>query len=736
MDLQIKRVFLIVFTFFQLTLFAQENIPLGTWRAHLSYKETHDIALLPNGIVAAAREGLFIYNEADGELQTINTLQGIHSSEITAVGYDDDNEIIFAGHISGAIDRIQNNEVVVIRSLLEDTRTSKAVNHFYSSQDKVYISTAIGLLVYNPATDLFSATYDGLGENGEDIEVFASVIFEDRIFAATGSTVLSGALQGQNLNDFRSWTRHTELPNGKAEDLAVAEDKLYVAIDDHDLFVRSEGEWNSTGLFPGADFESVSVSGSKLLVTVDDSVFTVENGQKQNIAQGIIKDPKEALQTEANIIYIADAGKGVIRISSGQSEVIVPSGPQIADINRMEVINEALYALPGQLSITEDQQGFATFSNGRWFTSTPAATNSQYQIPEVDNLYDVALFGGSLYFSSTRGGLLKLNENEKIVYKSGDGGIPFSEFNGKTILTGLAVTEEGLWVANYGSANPLHLFNGSTWQSFNLPYPYIADITRTPNGLLVLRLDPARASGIVVFNPDTGGSKFVSEGFPSGKVNDIVFDRDEKLWIATDKGLAYIPSLYNVFSGGEIKAIVPVFQNNLILRNINVTALAVDGGNRLWAGSNQGAWLFNADLDEQIYFFNEENSPLLNDRIEDIMLLQKTGEVFFATANGLISFRTASSTPALAEERVKIFPNPVTPEFQGSLGISGITSDAIVKITDEAGNIVFETRANGSTASWDLITLNGREVSTGIYLVFSSAADGSDTLVGKIAIIR
>lgn len=741
MKIYANRFLLVIFLFLQITLFAQENIPLGSWRAHLSYQETHDITLFANGVIAAAKEGLYIYNEADGELQTINTLQGIHSSEITAVGYDSDNGAVYAGHISGAIDRIEGGEVILIRELLEDTRTSKAVHHFYPYQDKIFISTAIGLLIYNPATRLFSATYDGLAENGDDVPVYASVVFGDQIFAATGSGIISGALQGQNLNDFRNWNRYPELPDGKAEDIAVAGNKLFVALDDQDLYVLENGQWNSTGLFPGVDFESVSVSDNNLLVTVDGKVVAIENGQKENIAQGVVNDPKESLQALDNIIYIADAKKGLIRITNNQSQIIVPTGPQVPDINRLEVIDQKLYALPGLINSPNNQQGFSVFTQGQWVTFSSSSTNPANKIPEINNLYDVALFDGSLYFSSTTDGLLKINENEKIVYQAGNAGIPFTESNTKTILTGLAVTEEGLWVANYGSVNPLHLFNGSGWESFNLPHSYIADITLAPNGLLVLRLDPARSGGVVIFNPVTGASKLLDDrdnigGFPSDKVNDVVFDREGKLWIATDNGLAYLPSLHNIFSGGDINAIIPVFQNNFLLRRINVTALAIDGGNRLWTGSNQGVWLFNANLDEEVHSFKEENSPLFSNKIEDIILLQNTGEVFFATANGLISFRTAASTPALAEERVKVFPNPVTPGFNGVVGISGVTANAIVKITDEAGNLVFEAQSNGSTASWDLININGREVPAGIYLVFSSAPDGSDTLVGKIAVIR
>jgi hypothetical protein len=52
-------------------------------------------------------------------------------------------------------------------------------------------------------------------------------------------------------------------------------------------------------------------------------------------------------------------------------------------------------------------------------------------------------------------------------------------------------------------------------------------------------------------------------------------------------------------------------------------------------------------------------------------------------------------------QTIKIFPNPVTPEFMGTVGISGLATDGIVKITD-----------------------------------IGATADCSESVVGKIAVIE
>ena len=83
-----------------------------------------------------------------------------------------------------------------------------------------------------------------------------------------------------------------------------------------------------------------------------------------------------------------------------------------------------------------------------------------------------------------------------------------------------------------------------------------------------------------------------------------------------------------------------------------------------------------------------------------------------------------------------IFPNPVSPGFSGTVGISGLPQDAEVRITSPSGRLVWRTQANGGMASWNVRDLNGRRPPTGVYLVFARSEDGAETVVGKIAVIE
>jgi hypothetical protein len=201
------------------------------------------------------------------------------------------------------------------------------------------------------------------------------------------------------------------------------------------------------------------------------------------------------------------------------------------------------------------------------------------------------------------------------------------------------------------------------------------------------------------------------------------------VWAGTDAGVAY-------FYDDGSDAVKPIFENRFLLRDDKVTAIAVDGGNRKWMGTERGVWLFDPTGEQALANFTSSNSPLLSDKIIDIEIDPASGEVFFVTDKGLISYRSDATESSGKFDEVKIFPNPVTNNFQGEVGISGLGTDAIVKITDVSGKLVYQTVANGGTASWDVRDHRGNRLRSGVFLVFAIMQDGSESVVGKIAVVN
>lgn len=76
------------------------------------------------------------------------------------------------------------------------------------------------------------------------------------------------------------------------------------------------------------------------------------------------------------------------------------------------------------------------------------------------------------------------------------------------------------------------------------------------------------------------------------------------------------------------------------------------------------------------------------------------------------------------------------PNYNGPIAFRGLVENALLKITDISGSLVFETRALGGQAIWNGKSLTGNKVATGIYLVFVRDDMGNEKSVGKIVITK
>jgi hypothetical protein len=122
--------------------------------------------------------------------------------------------------------------------------------------------------------------------------------------------------------------------------------------------------------------------------------------------------------------------------------------------------------------------------------------------------------------------------------------------------------------------------------------------------------------------------------------------------------------------------------------------------------------------------------------VNDIEIDGVTGEVFFATDKGMVSFLGTSTKPSGDLANVYVYPNPVRPNYYGTIKIAGLTDKANVKITDIEGNLVFETTSAGGTIEWDGTAFGKYKVASGVYMIFVATEDGMDTTVKKVMIIR
>lgn len=221
-------------------------------------------------------------------------------------------------------------------------------------------------------------------------------------------------------------------------------------------------------------------------------------------------------------------------------------------------------------------------------------------------------------------------------------------------------------------------------------------------------------------------------------------DKEGNIWVGTDKG----PFMIQKNEIGESSVTfyqVKIPRNDgsnfadYLLNNVSISAIAIDGGNRKWFGSdNAGVFLMSADNMEQLQSFTTSNSKLISDNIAYISINPTSGEVFFLSDKGLCSYQSDANNPAetMDNDQIRAYPNPVTPDYTGLITVTGLTYDADVKITSSNGALIAEGRSNGGMFTWDGRDCQGRRVASGIYMVVTATSDGKKGTVCKIAVIN
>ena len=115
-----------------------------------------------------------------------------------------------------------------------------------------------------------------------------------------------------------------------------------------------------------------------------------------------------------------------------------------------------------------------------------------------------------------------------------------------------------------------------------------------------------------------------------------------------------------------------------------------------------------------------------------------SGEVFFSTDQGLISYTGTAVQAASSKQDLHIYPNPLaiqnTPDPR--VTIEGLLEETEIRIVTAAGQFVNRIDARGGRAVWDARDANGRLVPSGMYLVIAVDQNGAGSAIGKAAIIH
>jgi hypothetical protein len=733
---KIRLLFLIVLTGFTCFLstasFAQE-IPIGTWRTHSSFNAINSVSPGTNTIYASSSSGVMIVSVTDNSVSTITKIDGLSSTGITQVAADQSRQQVLIAYADGNLDILREQEMINFDRLKNSTTItgSRRINHIALNGSLAYLSTDYGVVVFDLLQLEVKETWRDLGPTGEKIKIYQSTFFNDSIFLATERGVLAGDMSN-NLLDFNNWTRFsTGVFNGNIQSIATFNSKVYAAINSSGIHRYENGSWILESFLPGLVYKNITSGNSRMFITEGNNLHAVSTSNVLlPIASATIVKPVVAFEDAANKVWIGDERNGLVSDKSGSFESYVANGPSFskglrlkynAASNKMLAVSGGYSAGFTPLLISE----YLNLFDGSWSQETAFAKQ---------DLTDVDVYGNRMILSSFGKGIQVIENNSVL----------FTDETTSPAITAIAVSAAGTWVSNYGSTQSLKLLKvDNTWESFSFPSiaasRYVTELAIDYLGNVWMILNPELGGGILVFDRDENKFAYLTDapgsgGLPSKSVYSIAMDREGQVWVGTALGAAYFSDPASVFGTG-VNSVKPIFESRFLLRDEKVTAIEVDAGNRKWMGTERGAWLFNPFGEKLVYNFNAANSPLLSDKIVDMEINNQSGEIFFISDAGIVSFRSDATISDGAFQQVKIFPNPVTADFSGQVGISGLATDAFVKITDISGKLIWQVQANGGTATWNVRDYNGRRAASGMYLVFSTSLDGSESVVGKIAVV-
>jgi hypothetical protein len=743
--------------------------PIGEWREHLSYHHALSISGVDNSFFVSTPDAVFNVSGPDNTITRYTTINGLHSSGVNAIQSGPSGKLII-GYSNSDVDIISGASVTEVPDLkLSGIPGDKTIHSIYLLGDNAYLSTGLGIIVVSITQYQVQDTYI-IGSNGSQVSVYGVATDDGYFYAATTEGLKKASRTGGNLADFSNWELPVgdtlmgslacqEVVSGSGGVYVLRNDSIYANNGNGWLFRYADG-WNISNLQLSGDQLTVSEENPSTFtgrVTLLDTAGSVTRTLEE---PGVLVDPRGVFENGGDT-WIADAQRGLLNWDGSVFNSLVPNSPDGPLNGQMEDVGSGLWVAGGGLNAgggsTGDTSGFYRFSGDQW-----TGYNSVLQ-PAMKGIRDIVSIavnsrGDTVYAGSAVGGLARLSlagtgaspSGTVTISNPGSGSTPNpgSAPGPGSPITGLTYDSTGnLWMINSGASQPLleKLPDGSI-----LKYALPVNIPGNQLGQVIidrynyLWIIAAPGYGALCFNPATKEWKSYQEGtglgnLPSPYVNCIVCDRQGLVWIGTNDGIAVIECGASIFAGG-CDATLPVVQQDAfagyLFQGQEVLSIAVDGADRKWVGTTTGAWLISEDGEQVITNLTTQNSPLFNDTINVTGIDGATGEVFFSTPGGMCSFRSTATVATRNAGNLLVFPNPVPPGYSGTIGIRGVPDNAIVKITEMNGRLVYQTQALGGQAVWNGNDYTGRRVASGVYLVLIADQNNQEKAVTKIVFIH
>ena len=753
---------------------ASSQVPANNWHSYLSYYQIIAIIQGDQKIFAANTNGLFSYQSSDNSFETWSRVEGLSDSGISAIGWSASKAGLLIGYSNGNIDLLTGNTILNLPDLkLKTSIPTRTINNIFCEGDFAWLSCDFGIVKINLKRWEVAETWI-IGAEASQISVKEVAADELYFWAATGSGIFKAERGNPNLQDYHYWVLQDQLPVNQKQfnSIAIFNKRVYACDTNEKIYTFDGLSWQM--VYPSiTGVRKIKSSPTALLLVCDKHIEVVStNGQSTVASYGNLIPatsriyPSDALISPSGDLWIGDRTFGLIqKMGNGAFNSMVPSSPADSYSHRLTISGSNLYVATGvgDASLDAVPAEIHRLQDQHWFSLNEYTDANLSGLKNITRVVPSPTNPDHFWGATAESGLLEFN-GQKSVKNYNISNSALASYNGVCKTSGLMYDAAGnLWITNPSVKNQLHVIKSDgSWKSYT--YPGIDNQFVAAGELIITKTD---TKWIVVNNSDlfalrTGNtidntsddlykkssvrSRFsnsettVIKGF--NQINAICEDQNGYLWVGTESGIVLYYNPEALFGNNEFYGVQPSVDlgdglYHPLLENVIVSAITVDGGNRKWFGTiNSGVFLFSDDGTKMICHFNTDNSPLFSNQVNSIAVNGKNGEVFIATAGGLISWKGNATAGGNTFQHLYVWPNPVRETYHGDIVIDGLIAESTVKITDVAGNLIFKTTSNGGRAIWNGKRGNGERVSTGVYLIFCSDNEGSQSRVIKLLFIH
>ncbi len=736
----------------------------NAWESYYSYNNISVGTVSNQTIVTAAENALLLFDSSQGTAETITTVEGLSGDNISALATYEN--VILVGHENGLLAQIDiNTKKIIFESGI--TRSNiisaekKQINHIQLVANSAYVATGFGIVEVNPETLEFGDTYY-FGPTSSSIEVNQVFVFENALYAATKQGLFKTPQTNLTKLEFSSWDK---LAAGNWAFLWAQDNSLYAVKDEGSSlsFFQLGNTVQKKATFPGV-LKNVSPHENGVLITVSNRVYDTDKSfvRTQTIGDldGVKPNTFNFTISLNDQKWIGTSSEGLIRYANDTDfDLISPQGPLLNSIFDIEHLQDEVWIAHGDYNLFYnpyplEKYGLSSYIDKQWENIlNNQLFNADSFVRTVAHPTEI----GTLYACSYHGGIVAIEDNTPVaLWDQTNSGLESLTFEGPNYVSirvrdALVDDNGNLWsITGYVQKGLKKRSPSGQWTGYDLS-DAVLDYTQEAgysnlelynNKILFFGGVQSGLIGVDISQSPPQMKRIMGGdmGLPSDDIRSIRLDKDNRLWVGTKDGLAVLYAPNRFFEEDtQLRSVVISDGGNLreLLSGQFISDIEVDGNNQKWISTtSSGVFLISPDGGQILQHFTKENSPLPTSSVKTIGINEVSGEVYFGTLNGMVSLQGDAYAESESLSDANVFPNPVRPNFLGNVVIRGLQQKTRVKITDIAGNLVYDTTSQGGSISWNLRSFSGARVRSGVYLIFITSKDGLDSAVKKLMVIN